>query len=62
MHLHLLQVAQLQSPELSVRLRALLAAMELLKVPQCYVQCLEANIAAALTDLLKVSSMTKAAA
>ncbi|KAK9828473.1 hypothetical protein WJX72_000167 [[Myrmecia] bisecta] len=45
-------VGQLQSPELVIRQKALLAAVELLKVPECYSQCLEGGVLAALTELL----------
>lgn len=47
-------VQQLRSAELAVRCQALLAAEQLLAQTGTYVQCLTAEMPAALTDLLKV--------
>ena len=47
-------VQQLRSAELAVRCQALLAAVQLLAQTGTYVQCLTAEMPAALTDLLKV--------
>ena len=51
---HLLRSAELRSAELAVRRQALLAAEQLLAQTATYVQCMTAEMPAALTDLLKV--------
>lgn len=48
-----LQERELRDEDLVVRQKSLLACIELLDVSECYVQCLEAGVPAALAELLK---------